>query len=107
MSETGRKLEQNAAQLFRLCKRGDAGFEFLYLVERALALLMGELLPGFQSELEVVRRTLDPAFGHLLGAWPIKRRIDFDGVEVARIKLKLIRFRKRIKNAGPGTGACI
>src|SRR5262249_33138522 len=99
--EARRKLKQNTTELVRLEQGQDAFFELVHLFNRPLTFLVSELLPRFDSELEVFRRTLCPTFGSLGSARPIESRIDFDCIEISRIELQLIGLRQRIEETRP------
>ncbi len=102
--EAGWELEQDAAKLVRLGERLDACLEFLNLTPGPSGFIVRELLPCLDGELKIRRSSLCPAFGRFRTARTVERRIDFNRVEVTRIKLKLVGFFQRIKNAGPRTG---
>ena len=101
MSEARRKLKEEAAQFFGLHERLNSLFELFHLGGSPLAFLTRELLPRFDGEFETLGCAFGPAFRCFRGAGPVESRIDFDGVEVSRIELQLVGFRKGIKDAVP------
>src|SRR5438270_6566515 len=86
LPEAGWKLEQDAAEFARFNEWMYSFFELFNRCRSPVALLVGELLPGFEGKFEIRGSALRPAFGGLGSARTIKRGIDFDGVEVSRIE---------------------
>src|SRR5437879_4566824 len=78
LPEAGWKLEQDAAEFARFNERMYPFFELFNRCRSPVALLMGELLPGFDGEFEILWSALRPAFGGLGSARTIKCGIDFD-----------------------------
>src|SRR4030095_15141796 len=65
---------------------------------------MRELLPQFYRKVEVGGCLVDPSFGHRLGWWPIKSKIDFNCVENLRVIFEFIEpfpFSRGIKGTKP------
>ena len=105
VSEACRKLKQYASEFVCLHQRQYAGLELFNFGRRPIPLLVGELLPGLDGELEIIRSAPHPAFGGFGMAGTVKRGIDFDSVKVSRIKLQFVGLRQRIEHAGPGSRA--
>src|SRR5262249_35696463 len=101
VTKTRRKLKKNAPELAGFGERRDALFEFVDICLGPSVFLVCELLPGFDSELEVVWRPLRPTLRSFRSAWPVKRGIDFHCVEVPRIELQFIGPRERIEESCP------
>src|SRR5262249_48245998 len=101
LTEAGRKLKQDATELVRIDQRRYPLLELFHLLRSPVAFLMRKLLPGFHRELEVGRRPFRPILCCLRSAWPVKRGVDFDGVEVAGIEFEFVDLRERIKDSGP------
>ena len=64
---------------------------------------MRKLPPDFDGEFEAWRGAIRATFRCLWITGMIKRRIDFDRIEVPGIETKLVSLLQGIENAGPGS----
>ena len=101
VSEACGKLEEDACELVRLSQRQDTGFELFGLGGRPIALLVRELLPGFDGKFKVGRRAFRPTLRSFGCARAIERGVDFDSIEITRVELQFISLRQRVKDTSP------